>query len=445
MAYSRDESEVRRCLARGLSVRASARSAGASRKFARRVHRDWTDERVVKPGPTTPRNEGQEPPIIVEETHEHRVVEFDSDIPVETMEEAVALSGADMTVWRVSRWGVGHWTTAMKLRVVEGGVRQTDRPIRKNNFRIWVKFDRIISSPVEDAARAVATIMGAYDPPGYDFPVLYIPKDAHLLVMGLVDAHFGKYAWAGDSGQNDDLKIKETIWRDAVAEFMGRSAGLPIREFLVPVGSDFFHFDTAARTTTKGTPVDSDGRLGKVIKSGMKSFVWAIEEMGKAGNVRLCYVPGNHDHLTSYCLTLMLSAWFRDHKRVTVDDGATPRKYHKFKRTLIGMTHGDEEKHSVLPTLMAVEAPAALGDPAVFGNANSREWLTGHFHKAKQLAFLPLDENGGVTVRVLPSLSGTDAWHYRRGFVGSRRSAEAWLYDSHGLVGSYVANVRGTP
>jgi hypothetical protein len=55
---------------------------------------------------------------------------------------------------------------------------------------------------------------------------------------------------------------------------------------------------------------------------------------------------------------------------------------------------------------------------------------------------MPLETYGGVVVRTLMSLSSTDAWHFRKGYVGNQRAAEAYLYDRGGLVGSFVANVR---
>ena len=50
------------------------------------------------------------------------------------------------------------------------------------------------------------------------------------------------------------------------------------------------------------------------------------------------------------------------------------------------------------------------------------------------------DTYGGVTVSVLPSLSGTDSWHYKKGYVKNNRAAEAYLwhhddgYAGHGHV-----------
>ncbi len=48
-----------------------------------------------------------------------------------------------------------------------------------------------------------------------------------------------------------------------------------------------------------------------------------------------------------------------------------------------------------------------------------------------------------VVVRVLHSLSGTDAWHARKGFVLNRKCAEVLFYDrSRGFVGLEVCDAR---
>jgi hypothetical protein len=49
-------------------------------------------------------------------------------------------------------------------------------------------------------------------------------------------------------------------------------------------------------------------------------------------------------------------------------------------------------------------------------------------------------EQAGVVVRILRSLAAADAWTYQRGFVGSMRAAEGFLWDKKlGLKAQFTA------
>jgi hypothetical protein len=42
----------------------------------------------------------------------------------------------------------------------------------------------------------------------------------------------------------------------------------------------------------------------------------------------------------------------------------------------------------------------------------------------------------------MSSLSGTDSWHHKKGYIGARKSAEAYLWDAEtGLVNQTYYNI----
>jgi hypothetical protein len=47
----------------------------------------------------------------------------------------------------------------------------------------------------------------------------------------------------------------------------------------------------------------------------------------------------------------------------------------------------------------------------------------GHYHSEKTV------EQNGVVVRNLSSITGTDAWHFERGFVGAIPKCQSFLWD----------------
>lgn len=363
-------------------------------------------------------------------------VEFSSRKPVVTLEDAVDRAKVDTLVWRVKRWKVVSGEVGMKLRTFsEKGKVSSEEPHTHPVWWVTLELERVLPKREYDALDGLFSRLERSAP---KFPAVTVgpPKEPHLMVLGLHDAHFGKLAWAPETGQNYDLRIADRVYRDAVEDLLGRAACYPVEEFLMPLGSDFLHVDNSGGTTTAGTPQDVDGRLAKILEVAEAAVVWAVEAMAERGRVVVRWVPGNHDRTLSHCLARTIKAYFRHAKNVEVDASPTRRKYHRYHSNLIGMTHGDAEKPASLPIIMAQERP---GD---WAETTCREWLTGHYHKEKKVDFLSLDTHGGIPVRTLPSLSAVDAWHYGQGLVGSKRAAEAYIYSRTGLAGYFVADVR---
>jgi len=218
---------------------------------------------------------------------------------------------------------------------------------------------------------------------------------------------------------------------------LDRVAGWDVSRILVPVGNDFFNVDNWAGTTARGTPQDSDGPFARVFEAGCAAMVAAVERCLAVAPVDLLWIPGNHDPSTSFYLTRFLDAWFRASGDVTVDRDHRPRKYIRHGCCLLGFTHGDQENHRDLPAIMAAEVPD------LWAATTWREIHLGHYHRARQTVHRTTDEFGGVRVRVLPSLSGTDSWHYRKGYVSNKRAAECYLWhESEGYAGHLSANVQ---
>lgn len=114
-----------------------------------------------------------------------------------------------------------------------------------------------------------------------------------------------------------------------------------------------------------------------------------------------------------------------------------PRKCVEYGTSLIGYTHGNEEKHQSLPGIMAGSWPQA------WARTTCREWHCGHWHRIKQTHYAAADTHDGVVVRILPSMAGTDSWHFKRGFTNGLRAAQAFLFSkADGYAGHFSANVK---
>jgi hypothetical protein len=175
---------------------------------------------------------------------------------------------------------------------------------------------------------------------------------------------------------------------------------------------------------------------------GVQLIYTAIDMLKATGvPVDVLIIPGNHDFERSFYLGSVLEARYGMDDQVIIDNGASPRKYYEYGKVLLGLSHGKYEKENALPLLMATEKPEA------WGRTIFHEWHLGHFHKKRNVKFAVFDkaqivnEDIGVTVRYLSSLTGTEQWHHKRAFVGSHKAGEAfiWNYDT-GLIGHLNAN-----
>ena len=372
-------------------------------------------------------------PDRVSETGDVRDVSTLVNSPIKTLDQAVAACGVDLTVWIVSRWECTTWTTPLKLRTADG----KDEATQQQQYRVSVKLARIMPKAVEDATAAIFDRMAAHAPE-YRKPA-YRPdsREPCMAVYGLFDAHFGKLCWGRETGDNYDLGIAEEVYANAVEDLIRETSGRDARLICLPIGSDFFHMDNSRNTTFNNTPQDVDGRYAKIIETGEMAVISAAERLAAHAPVKVVWIPGNHDPTTSYHLARTIKAWFHRHPGVTVDCEPATRKYVRYGTTLIGLTHGNEERKEALPGLMANEQKED------FAATTCHEWLTGHLHSSKAWVTKPVETQDAMVIRTLRSLAGTDAWHARRGYLNLSKAAEVYWYGrERGYIGHAVAYAR---
>ena len=354
-----------------------------------------------------------------------------SDPEIKTVEDALNRAKVDLMIWEVERVVVNGWDVTMKLKSTAG-----DKPVTKRNHQIKVFLRRKITESMADAASALLDRMKKHAPK-YKSITFKKVADPHLLEISVFDVHFGKLAWGRETEVNYDLHIAEKVYAEAVEDLLSKTNGYNVERILFPIGQDFFHVDNQQNTTVNNTPQDTDGRLAKIFAAGCMACVNAIDTMSQIAPVDVLWSPGNHDRTTSWFLTAYLSAWYRNNKQVNIDLSPKLRKYYQYGTTLLGFTHGDEEKHSDLPAVMAAEAKE------LWALTSHHEWHLGHLHKKKEMRYSAGDTFVGVPVRILPSLSGTDYWHYKKGYVKTHRAAEAYLWSKQkGYTGHFSSTAK---
>lgn len=346
-------------------------------------------------------------------------------------QDMVALFQVDTARWEVVKLTHNQWATGAKGPDGEPVVT----PLYQTTIHLRL---RPGAEGLETlATRLLANLSTAYCPtiPLTEGPV---PLRRHLLEVDPFDLHLGKKGWGEETESADyDIGIACRDFRAAFDDLLRKTSGFEFEVALLAVANDLLHTDNLRSETTAGTRVDSDSRYHKMFDVAVGEMVWAVRRLLEvARTVHVVVPPGNHDKLGAFLLMRVVEAIFANEPRVTFDNAAPLRKYYQWGRTLWGFTHGSEEKAADLPLIMAQERPQEWA-ATVF-----RLWRTGHLHKSRQTRYVAGDSFTGVEVRVMRSLSGTDAWHYSRGYVKERRAVEAFVHDSHdGQVAAFVSKL----
>lgn len=349
---------------------------------------------------------------------------------IRTAEDALRYAEIDTSVWEIERSVVNKWDMGYKD---EDGSAQA-RGLWQ--VKLWLR--RRARRGMTDALEEIHRRAEAHSP-RYDEFEFDAPEGEHTFVLSLYDQHFGKLAWEQETKNNYDLRIAEEYFENAAADLMRYTDNFDVSRIVIPFGNDFLHVDNILLTTQSGTTLgaDTEGRYAKIVSTAFAAMVRCIERCMLVAPVEVVLVMGNHDPTVMYHLARELRAWFRHTDRVAVDTEFCERKYRRYGATLIGFNHGDKIPDSRLVNAMPLEAKE------LWGAARFYEIHTGHLHVKKEKRPYAIDTIDGILLRRIPSLSGTDAWHFRKGYVGYR-AAEAYLYhEEHGPVGNFIAMGRG--
>ena len=240
--------------------------------------------------------------------------------------------------------------------------------------------------------------------------------DAHLLVIDPADIHIGKLCDAFETGDkyNNQIAVQRVL--EGVQGILDKTSGFNIDKILFIGGNDILHIDTPRRTTTAGTPQDTDGMWYSNFLIAKQLYVEILEKLLTVADVHFTFNPSNHDYVHGFFLADVIRTWFKDCGQITFDCSISHRKAFKYGLNLIGTTHGDGAKNQDLPLLMATEFPLE------WSKTKYRYVYTHHVHHKMSKDYI------GVTVESLRSPSGTDSWHSRNGYAHAPKAVEGFLH-----------------
>ena len=240
--------------------------------------------------------------------------------------------------------------------------------------------------------------------------------DDYLAMYMIGDHHFGMLADSETKVDDDDWDIKiATKTLTQSIDRLSNRVGNAHTGVLLNVG-DFFHADSSFNTTTKGTPVDVDTRIGKTFKLAGRLFNLLIDKMLKVHqHVVIVNVRGNHDHDMACHLSSCLDLLYRNEPRVEIIKNYSKFISYTWNNNLFVFHHGDRIKHEqILQTVIK-----NLDDK--WASCKNRYCHLGHIHHhtAREVGSMHFEHWG--------SLTATDQWHSDSGY-GAERSMTAVVY-----------------
>lgn len=280
----------------------------------------------------------------------------------------------------------------------------------------WIKTDEDKERTLDLLKLAAEAIL---EPVKQKSACIDAPQDAQsnlMVVLPIPDIHMGLYAWDEETGESWDADKAEECLTSGCRMLLDSTPAAGT--CLVANLADFFHTDTSENKTTRsGHTLDVDTRWAKVFQIGVRAYRAIIEmALEKHEKVIVKSGIGNHDDHSILSLAMLMKAYFENNDRVEVHLPINPFVYHRFGKTLLGITHGGTCKVDKLPGIMAQDM---RGD---WGEVDHCHWLTGHIHHKSSHEF------AGCTVESFRKPGASDFWTHSHGYR-SGRDMQALVFD----------------
>lgn len=287
----------------------------------------------------------------------------------------------------------------------------------------WIKTTEGYRDPRE-TAKIIRESFEGFDKLAKPAKVTANPDNELMTVYPILDWHLGMFAWGKETDDLDwDLKIAKEKITSGFSELVHRS---PNSEKAIFLGlGDILHADNSQnRTTRSGNALDVDTRYSKVLRTASDIMINCISMVAdKHQKVSATFKRGNHDDESTVALRLAMSLFFSNQENIHIDDDVGGFYFEKFGVNLIGGTHGDKQKISNLPGVMANNKPIE------WGSTSSRHFFTGHVHHEI------VKEEGGVRLYSLRAPIPKDAYHAEVGYVSGKSLYAFHFHSSKGRRG----------
>jgi hypothetical protein len=251
-------------------------------------------------------------------------------------------------------------------------------------------------------------------------------SNSYLLVLDPADIHIGKLCSAFEVGEayNNQIAVQRVL--EGVRGILQKVSSFNIDKILFIGGNDILHIDNPLKTTTSGTPQDTDGMWHSNFLIAKQLYVEILELLITVADVHFDFNPSNHDYTNGFFLAQVIESYFRNCENISFNASIAHRKGFQYYDNFIGTTHGDGAKLDLLPALFTQE------NVKMWCETKHRYIYTHHIHHKTSKDYI------GVTIESLRSPSGADSWHHRNGYEHAPKAVEGFL---HCKVNGQIARI----
>jgi len=322
---------------------------------------------------------------------------------IQDVETAAKLAGIDLSKWEcVSKTVRASQNNSNPWYIVEGKFKPKDEDkLSPEEFiELYTNILKTHKSP-----------SSALSPPKYS-------NEENIALFNFYDHHIGKRVQGDVTGNGKDWTVKlakESMLR-ATDYFIEQTKDKAQKAWFV-LGNDLLNMDNSYGTTTKGTPQKNDMDYKHLLLESEELMITVLEKLLNYFSMDVIVVPGNHDTNFVFLLGEILKHYFKNNENIIIDNSIPLLKYRRFGENAFGFVHGSEQikKKYVLPMLMFQQRPD-------LAECKYKEFHTGHIHQTKRTQLTELEEDYGVTLRILPTLSPVCEWANGKGFQGIQAS-----------------------
>ena len=335
-----------------------------------------------------------------------KIFEADSKNPIAVM----VAHGLDPQEWQVVSYKNNMWNMP----------RKDNEPYVMLQSKITVK--PLINEWTEDK---INKLFKGFENKSFE-PVKIVPsqysRNGKSLLVPIADLHIGLLATMQANNNEYNMEIMENLYRSTISQIKERIIGQKFEEVIFVVGNDFLNTDNLTNTTSKGTPQDSAAFWYSLVDKAIELIIVGINSFLEVAPVYVYNAVSNHDGQTMYGIMKVIEATYKSNMSVWVDTSPLPRKYHKFGKSLVAITH-DMKVATGLQT-MTTEAKH------LWSSCNKFYWFLAHLHTEMQY-----QKSGMMEMYRVPTISGYSRWSNDKAFVNTEKKTQCFIIDEeHGVL-----------